>query len=88
MTKKSLSEMSYDELFHKLKEDRNLKAREAFVTYYCSDGSRYEVTAFLWSNPDLPHWKRLSCFWFYLPCLFWRFITGKPVFLGEKKNKT
>jgi hypothetical protein len=55
------------------------------MIYYCSDGTRYEVDAFLWSNPDLPHWKRLSMFWAYIPLLIWRFIKGSPIFLATKK---
>ena len=43
---------------------------------------KMKIDAYLWSSPDLKHWKRLSLFWFFLPILFYRFIVGKPVLLG------
>jgi hypothetical protein len=38
---------------------------------------------YLWSNPNLPHWQRLALGVFYLPVLFWWWITGKPIYLAS-----
>ncbi len=35
----------------------------------------------LWSNPDLPHWQRLLLGVYYLPLLFWWWLTGKTICL-------
>lgn len=38
---------------------------------------------YLWSNPDLPHWQRLLLGIVYLPILFWWWLCGKPIYLGN-----
>ena len=44
----------------------------------------WKITHWLWCNPSLPHWQRLSMFWCYIPWLVWRFLIGKPVVLAEE----
>ena len=55
-----------------------------------------KIVEWLWTSPDMPHWKRLLLFWIYIPYLIYHFIRGTPVLIGvwetenskpwEKKN--
>ena len=47
------------------------------------DNEGLKISAYLWSCPDLPHWKRLAFFWFFIPMLLWYYLLGKPVLIGK-----
>ena len=42
---------------------------------------------YLWSNPSIPHLQRLVLGVYYLPLLFWWWLTGKPIELGLGPRK-
>jgi hypothetical protein len=42
-----------------------------------------KITAYLWSNPDLPHWQRLLLSPLYIIFLIWCVLIGKHVVVAE-----
>lgn len=62
-------------------EENNMKKGGRMVKIY-----GLKINAYLWSCPDLPHWKRLILAWFYIPYLIICFLRGTPVLIGKWEN--